>query len=319
VIVEAPPSIGLEGSIMTQVPVTYSYVYFGSSGRHERRPVRTAGGPGGFNLIEQRPGGTVQTGDQFLIGIPLPATLSAHGVTFEFAFVNVSGGSPSGSQVSFNNAEPPAFVTVESAPINVLSVYLPTGGGGSSGGGEPGATIDSFDETTGSLFNDVFVSVAPDPGGALTASGNDFGFVDTARSEEAITALSPTSSEVLFDQWHILSPPPAPIFPPPLRPVDKNLLAVGKGLSVTALAFYKAPVPPSQAQTICSQAVQFLEQIIRDRGPLLLASQMNELKATLEHCVAEGFLTQAAVDNLLHQYATIRETPPTPPARPGGL
>lgn len=181
---------------------------------------------------------------------------------------------------------------------------MPTGGGGNGGRGKSGATIDSFDETTGSLFNDIFVSVAPDPTGALAASGNNMGFVDTSDSQEAITALSPTSSGVVFDQWRLLSPP---------GPDKGNVLTVGKGDSVIALAFYKAPPQPSAEQQACSQAAQFLEQIIRDRGPLLLPAQYNELKATLERCVTERFLTQGFVDNLFKEYATIRENPPPRP------
>ena len=193
---------------MAQVTLTYSYVYFGASGPHERRPVRTPGGPGGFELISQKSGGTLQTGDQFQIGVPLPPTQLVKGVTYNFAFVNVSGGTPSGAQVSFDSANPPPFVTVVSSPINVLVLYVPPPGVNGNGIVDgSGATIDSFDETTGSLFNDIFVSVAPDPGGVLTTSGNNLGYVDTTNSQEAITAISPTSSGVIFDQWRILLPP----------------------------------------------------------------------------------------------------------------
>src|SRR5580704_4814619 len=134
---------------MAEVALTYSYVYFGASGPHERRPVRAPGGPGGFALISQKSGGTLQTGDQFQIAVPLPTTQVVNGVAYNFAFVNVSGGTPSGAQVSFDNANPPPFVTVESSPINVLVLYVPPPGGG-VGPGDSGATIDSFDETTGS-------------------------------------------------------------------------------------------------------------------------------------------------------------------------
>ena len=292
---------------MAQVALTYSSVYFGAAGPHERRPVRTPGGPGGFELISQKSGGTLQTGDQFQIGVPLPATQLVNGVTYNFAFVNVSGGTPSGAQISFDSANPPPYVTVASSPINVLVLYVPPPGGGGPGVGGSGATIDSFDETTGSLFNDIFVSVAPDPGGALTTSGNDLGFVDTTNSQEAITAISPTSSGVIFDQWRILLPP---------GPVAGPVLTVGKGVSVIALAFYKAPPPPSPEQQTCNQAVEFLRQIINDRGPLLLTAEFNELKATLERCVREGYLTQALVDSLLREYATIAESR-NPPPRPG--
>src|ERR671923_1435342 len=157
---------------MAQVLLTYSYVYFGSSGPHERRPVRTPGGPGGFQLISQKSGGTLQTGDHFQIGVPLPPTQLLSGVTYNFAFVNVSGGTPSGAQVSFDRENPPPFVTVSSSPVNVLAVYVPQPGG-SGGGGGAGATIDSFDETTGSLFSDIFVTVAPHPRGLLATSAND--------------------------------------------------------------------------------------------------------------------------------------------------
>ena len=46
---------------MAQVPLTFNnYVSSGPSGPHERRPVRTPGGPGGLILIEQKSGGTLQ-------------------------------------------------------------------------------------------------------------------------------------------------------------------------------------------------------------------------------------------------------------------
>jgi hypothetical protein len=248
----------------------------------------------------------LQTGDQFQIGVPLPPTQLVNGVTYNFAFVNVSGGTPSGAQVSFDSANPPPYVTVASSPINVLVLYVPppSGNGGPPGNGS-GATIDSFDETTGSLFNDIFVSVAPDPGGVLTTSGNNLGYVDTTHSQEAITAISPTSSGVIFDQWRILLPP---------GPDRGQVLKVGKGVSVNALAFYKAPPPPPPDP--CSQAVEFLQQIIRDGGPPLLPTQLKEVKDTLERCVREHRLTQAFVNSLLAEYATIGERR-NPPHRPG--
>src|SRR4029077_8858101 len=119
---------------MVQVALTYSYVYFGAGGPHQRRPVRTPGGPGGFALISQKSGGTLQTGDQFQIGVPLPPTQLVNRVSYNFAFVNVSGGTPSGAQVSFDSANPPPFVTVASSPISVLIVYVPPLGGGGGGG-----------------------------------------------------------------------------------------------------------------------------------------------------------------------------------------
>ena len=132
---------------MAQVTLTYSYVYFASAGPHERRPVRSPGGPGGFQLISQRSGGTLQTGDQFQLGVPLPPTQLVDRKTYNFAFVNVSGGTPSGAQVSFDSTTPPPYVTVTSSPINVLAVYVRPGGSGGGGPGGSGATIDSFDES----------------------------------------------------------------------------------------------------------------------------------------------------------------------------
>src|SRR5438270_12831852 len=292
---------------MAQVALTYSYVYFGAGGPHERRPVRTPGGPGGFELIAQKSGGTLQTGDQFQIGVPLPLTQLVNGVSYIFSFVNVSGGTPSGAQVSFDSANPPPYVTVASSPINVLILYVPPPGGGGGGGGGSGATIDSFDESTGSLFNDIFVTVAPDAGGVLSTSGNNLGYVDTTNSQEALTAISPTSSNVIFDQWRILLP---------AGPVAGRVLTVGKGVSVIALAFYKVPPAPSPEQQACSQAVEFLQRIIQDRGPLLLPAQLNQVRATLERCVREHHLTQAFVNSLLAEYATIGESR-NPPHRPG--
>jgi hypothetical protein len=295
---------------MAQVALTYSYVYLGAGGPHERRPVRTPGGPGGFELISQKSGGTLQTGDQFQIGVPLPPTQLVNSVTYNFAFVNVSGGTPSGAQVSFDSTNPPPYVTVASSPINVLVLYVPPPGPAVGvGDGSSGATIDSFDETTGGLFNDIFVSVAPDPRGVLTASGNNLGYVDTTNSQEAITAISPTSSGVILDQWRILLPP---------GPVVGDVLKVSKGVSVNALAFYKAPPLPPPDQQACTKAVESLQQIIKDRGlPPLLPAQLTQEKATLERCVREHYLTQAFVNSLLAEYeATIRERS-NPPHRPG--
>ena len=88
--------------------------------------------------------------------------------------------------------------------IVVLVVYAPAGGGPGPGGS--GATIDSFDTTTGNLFNDTFVTVSPDPSGTLTTSGNVEGFVAT-NNAETITALSPTSpTGVDFIEWVTLLP-----------------------------------------------------------------------------------------------------------------
>jgi hypothetical protein len=66
------------------------------------------------------------------------------------------------------------------------------------------------------------------------------------------------------------------------------------------------------------QAVEQLQQVINDRGrPRLLPAELTVIKATLERCVREHYLTQAFVDNLFAEYfATIRESG-NPPPRPG--
>ena len=141
----------------------------------------------------------------------------------------------------------------------------------------------------------------------MTTSGNNLGYVDTTNSQEAITAISPTSSGVIFDQWRILLPP---------GPDAGDVLKVDKGVSVIALAFYKAPPPPSPEQETCRQTVESLQQIINHRAPLLQQAQLEQVEAILERCVREHYLTQAFVNSLLAEYeATIRESrnPPHPP------
>ena len=222
--------------------LTYEYVYF-ASGPHVRQPTRTAGGPGGFALIQSLSGGTLTSGDTF-IASPQPSSQEVEGQPYPFAFMNVSGGK-NGGVTSFKASAPPPAVKVASADIVVLVVYAPTGGGN----GESGATIDSFDDTAGRLFNDTFVTVTPDPGGSLTKSGNVDGFVATTNAE-TITALSPTTpTKVDFEHWLT--------FPSTLS--NSRELAVKKGGSPLALAFYKAPPkkspPPPDA---CQQALNSL-------------------------------------------------------------
>ena len=251
---------------MSTVTVTYDYVYFAGGSGHTRQP-RSATGPGGFTLIKTQSGGTSETGLTFAASSQ-PQTLSVGGSTlpprpaqtYTFAFMSVSGGTPAGQTVSsavtsFDSNTPPPAVTVASAPIVVLVVYIPTGGAGGPGGGS-GASIDSFDEAAGQLFSDTFVSVAPDAGGLLTTSANVDGYVSTANTE-TIKALTPTSpSGVDFDQWMLLYPqatsrleigPKGPTVittDPAGINVSGASLTVNSGTSVYALAFYKAPPPP---------------------------------------------------------------------------
>jgi hypothetical protein len=284
------------------VSVTYNYVYF-SYGPHTRQP-RTLGANGGFNSIATQSGGQQSTGNTFQPG-QLPSTEMVGNATFNFAFVTITGGSamangPTVGVSSTNPAQPPSVV-VGTQPITVLAVYVPVGGGG--GGNGSGATIDSFDETTGSLFNDTFVSVLPDAGG-VTTGANVNGFVDTTNVGETITALSPTQpTGVNFSRWVQLASQTAM--------VNGNAMAVGKGVSTIALAFYDAPLP--KVVSPCQQELDSLNQITADRGPLLLTIQFNKIKADLQKCVMQHQLTQAEVNAAETAYLAMLATHNHPP------
>jgi hypothetical protein len=250
-------------------------------------------------LIQTFSGGTLSSGDLF-IASPQPASQLVGANTFPFSFMNVSGGEDGGVS-SFSANEPPPAVTVGFESIVVLVVYAPTGGGPPGDGGS-GATIDSFDETTGSLFNDTFVTVAPDASGALTKSGNVDGFVSTTHAE-TITALSPTTpTNVDFEHWLTL----------PSAVSNSANLAVAQGQSVLALAFYKAPPPPDT----CHQLLASLNEIVAhgDR-PRLTVAMFNAIKAQLQACVLEKKLTQQQVTAAINAYLA-NLNPPQPPGRP---
>jgi hypothetical protein len=249
-------------------------------------------------------GGTLQTGDTFAASAQ-PQTMSEGGggislkpiETFVFAFMNVSGGTPAGQSIpssvsSSQSNVPPAPVTVGSAPIVVLVVYVQTGGGGGVAGGS-GASIDSFDEVTGGLFSDTFVTVAPDPGGPpppLTTSGNVDGWVATTNTE-TISALTPTSpTGVVFDYWLLLYPQvtyrleaglsgvtDVTVYPAGIGVSGANL-TVNSGTSVYALAFYKAaPAPPPL--TTCQELLKNWEALEPKTDLVLLAYYEEKLSA----------------------------------------
>jgi hypothetical protein len=279
--------------------VTYQYVYF-ASGPHVRQPTRSPSGPGGFTLIQTSSGTTLSSGNKFSAS-PQPGTWKVGANTFPFSFMNVSGGTE-GGETSFNATQPPAPVTVASANLVVLVVYAPAGGGG---GGPPGATIDSFDDTTGTLFNDTFVTVAPDPGGALTKSGNVDGFVASSNAE-TISALSPTTpTEVDFEHWLTL----------PNTLGNSPNLVVAQNSSPLALAFYKSPPPPPPPDA-CHGLLEALNQIVQDHDrPLLTVAMFNAIKAQLEVCVHQGKLTQAQVTGAITAYQNVLKEPPLPIGR----
>ena len=221
--------------------LTYQYLAF-MPGPHQRQP-RTASS--GFKVIEIISGGE-PTGGTFRAA-PAPPTQTVGSETFAFAFMTVSGGATTdgGAAVgltSFDPDNPPDEVFIGSSPLNVVVVYVPTGGGGT--GQATGATIDQFDQTIGQLIDDTFVTVTPDPDGTLTVSGNVEGFVDTTKSAEEIIALPTTSpTGVDFVGWVKLSPPPTTMSSSPE-------LEVGAQQSVSALAFYQAPTGGSVIGTV---------------------------------------------------------------------
>lgn len=220
--------------------LTTQYVYFGASGSHTRQP-RATTSYGGFTPIPGlNPSGTatLTTGTPFQPG-PQDPTVTAGGLNLAFAFVSVTG-CTEGGLVSYVAATPPPVGTVGTSPILVLVVYVPVGGGG---GGGSGAVIDAFNETTGSLVDNDFVAVSPDPGGTLTTEANVDGWVDTTSSGYTITADHPNIGPYLalptnatFDQWVDLTDPS-----PPSTLVSGANLTPGKGVTVYALAFYKNP------------------------------------------------------------------------------
>jgi hypothetical protein len=215
--------------------LTYEYVYFGSGGAHTRQP-RVITSYGGFTPIPTlNTGGsaTLQTGTPFQVNSAILAPVQiVAGITYSFAFVNVSG-LIGGGQTSFDHSVAPPSAIVGTDPVTVLIVYLPQVGG--PPGSSSGAIIDAFDETKGTLVDDTFVSVTVNGVGnaVLTTSGNVDGYVDTTNNEVVITAysnISPTNGN--FDKWGYLTSPVLP-------PAGLNL-TVPKGQTVYAFAFYQS-------------------------------------------------------------------------------
>jgi hypothetical protein len=282
--------------------ITYQYVYF-ASGPHVRQPIRSPGGPGGFDLIQTLSGGTLSSGDSFGASAQ-PSSMTVGSNTYPFSFMNVSGGT-GGGVTSFSANAPPSAVAVGSANIVVLVVYAPVGGGGT-----PGATIDSFDDTIGALINDTFVTVAPDPGGALKKSGNVDGFVASSNAE-TISALSPTTpTKVDFEHWLTL----------PNTLGNSPNLFVAQNSSPLALAFYKSPPPPPPPPPLdaCHELLEALIEISQHGDtPKLTVAMFNAIKTQLENCVKTKKLTQQQVTQSINAYLGDLNPPPTP-GKPAG-
>jgi hypothetical protein len=232
--------------------------------------------------------------------------------------MSVSGGTPVGQTMasavtSFDSAAPPELVTVGDLPIVVLVVYAPTGGGPGGSGGS-GAEIDSFNTTTGALFDDDFVTVSPDPAGALTRSGNVDGYVSTANTE-TIATTSPTSSKLDFVSWQLLYPqattrlevgpkgPTVVTIDPAGISVSGVDLTVNSGTTVYALAFYKAPPAPPPLTT-CQELLANWNALEPKTNQVLLAYYEEKLSA------CQGPQYAAAVAEIKALLAGLQHTPP---------
>jgi len=226
----------------------YQCVYFGVQTGGYTRQSRNPSSVGGFLPLassDNDPGTNfLQPGSPFHLPMSLypDATITDGGATYDFSFINVSG-LTTGGATSFDASAPPSghVSTDPNAVLQVLVVYLPQGGPGP--GGEPGAVIDAFDETAGTLFNNYFVTVSPDSGNARYNTANIYGYVDTQSQGAAITVsptffgsiqpASITPNSVTFEQWHVLSGPASS--------ASGAVLTVGQGQTEYALAFYNTP------------------------------------------------------------------------------
>jgi len=232
---------------------TVNSVYF-QSGSHERRPTRSSasgfmqfGNPYSNPLAINK----TMTIPQAWMPSPWPVNPTTQ---YVLAFVNVTGlPVPGGAQTFYppftvNNL--PQFM-VGSNSIVILLVYLPQCIGTNCGGiGQSGATIDAFDESTGNLVNDIFVTVTPDPPPppgqpTLTDSGNNDGWVSTANTETiaAYQYITPTSA--VFDKWVDLTGAQKP------QPGAVKFTAT-QDSTYNILAFYKAPPTCTGGQVLNS-------------------------------------------------------------------
>jgi len=233
----------------------YQCVYFGVETGGYTRQSRNPSSVGGFlplNSPKNDPGTNfLQPGSSFhLPQNQYPdAQITQGGAKYDFSFINVSG-LTTGGATSFNIALPPhGHVSNDpSAVLQVLVVYIPEGGPGP--GGDPGAVIDAFDESAGTLFNNFFVSVSPDSNNTRYNTANVYGYVDTKDQGAGITAtnafnsLQPASINpqyVLFEKWHVLAGTAASN--------SGNTLALNKGQTAYALAFYNSPPKNSPDKT----------------------------------------------------------------------
>ena len=304
--------------------VTYDYVYF-SSGPHQRQP-RLPGGPGGFALIGSAPGGD-PSGGTFQAS-PQPSTQVVDGDTYNFTFMNVSGGYSSaagGAPIGVTSTEstiPPPAVYVRNLPIVVLVVYLPSGGG-VAGRRVSGATIDAFDETTGILVDNTFVTVSPD--GSQNNEANQYGWVATTNTETvaALSPITPSSTDrntvnANFDKWVNLQDPQSDIVTSSNNgetvtevEISGVNLKVTQGWSVSALAFYKSPPSPpplDHCHSLANEVQTLLDTVGAANIPPLVKAI---LRREITGCERELGATEA--DHLLTSLFPEQPPPRSPP------
>jgi len=268
--------------------LTYQWVYF-QAGPHRRQPPPRASN-GGFVELPTRaqwgPTGVI-TGQQVQWGGVLQKDWIVDNpdgsqLTYQFAFVNVTGGDPSpASSTDPNN--PPA-IQIGEDPVVVLVVYVPVEGPGIAPANDSGATIDAFDESTNLLVDDDFVIAYAPPGQTTTkdaeqtTSGNVSGWVDTWSTGETIAAY-PRISEYTnnpspdFDKWVNLLPSSEGVT---IGGTDNADLTVSIKTSAYALAFYKnnarplviEHVPPHLTQALYGPDGQLLAPGDKPGAPL---------------------------------------------------
>jgi hypothetical protein len=269
--------------------LTINYVAYTGIGPHTRQP-RAIGQYGGFAPIGNLSGavGNVSEGSTFQLTPGLmQSPLIAGNLTYSFGFVNISGGT-GGGQTSVKHTQP-LSVTVGTAPILVMVVYVAQEGSGS------GASIDAFDESTGSLVDDTFVTVSPDANGALTTSGNTEGWVVTTNTETiaAHAHITPTNAD--FDKWVVLESNNLP-------PAGVNLKVNG-GTSVIALAVYKDTPAEPQEEIGCQDMLQSIDASISGppHGPKLTITQWKAVVKQLGVCRSKGFITLAQYNSAINK------------------
>jgi len=180
--------------------------------------------------------------------------------TYALAYTSITG-TAAGSLVVFPSyASGFIPVTVGTQDIYVNYFYFLIGGGPPCTGTPctTGADIDEFNEASGTLADDLFVSVFQPPSAssadpALTHSGNYEGVVNTTSNNVRINAdqvplnpasQAPVADGLLFDRW--VAGPGATGW---AIGSSANDLDVNSQTDVYALALYRAPCPSGYSWT----------------------------------------------------------------------